>query len=297
MKFNKIFWLNYVCFGYFIALISALIFFIVISKRRKDGKLFESKFDRCLFALLLTTSVYVVFSSLTITTYRQEKVLSPIFSLIFTVALWMSLALYVTTINIRSAPVIDQSEYVKYFSLLARLAVICFGIDVFSQSILMVIIITVTRVQWRGWVYILQGSQQCGAVMSILALMILDILYIHLFMQDIQFTSVGSKNVTKRRAQTITRHSLVCVCCSFTAGLFTPIQFIEFPLQWRAVIEIFLMLCITLIPIILVVMKYRLFQNENDGEVDFELNSQTRGRDSQTLPLSTAFTLSDDNYD
>ncbi|KAI3641468.1 hypothetical protein MIR68_000598 [Amoeboaphelidium protococcarum] len=275
MKFNKIFWLNYVCFVYFIALISALIFFIVISKRRKDGKLFESKFDRCLFALLLTTSVYVVFSSLTITTYRQEKVLSPIFSLIFTVALWMSLALYVTTINIRSAPVIDRSEYVKYFSLLARLAVICFGIDVFSQSILMVIIITFTRVQWRGWVYILQGSQQCGA--------------------DIQFTSVSSKNATKRRAQTITRHSLVCACCSFTAGLFTPIQFIEFPLQWRAIIEIFLMLCITLIPIILVMMKYRFLQIENDGEVDVELN--TRGRESQTLPLSTAFTLSDDNYD
>ncbi|KAI3641469.1 hypothetical protein MIR68_000599 [Amoeboaphelidium protococcarum] len=146
----------------------------------------------------------------------------------------------------------------------------------------------------RIYAYLQEVFTLGGAGIGVLSLMILDIMYVTLFLEDISSFKLDEEHKTRRKALAITKYSLTCVLSSFMAGLVTPVTFIVLPYTLQAAAHIVLMFFVSLIPLILARLRHKLVELENIIARE-ELQLATNIRGSFSILLTEAENLDMDD--
>ncbi|KAI3631230.1 hypothetical protein MIR68_010720 [Amoeboaphelidium protococcarum] len=284
LKFNGAYMLNYATIGYFVVIIASLCSLIVLQWRRKKSA-FQTPFDKCLFILHITSAIQSVSDGLFISLAKTEPVVSASIGIIFQVSFYSSLVTYINSVQIRSAPLIAESQNERYFGILGKISKVSFAFYSMGQLVYFYDKLHRIGVTNRVYAYIKEVFTLGGAGIGVLSLMILDILYVTLFLEDISSFNFDEKHETRRKALAITKYSLVCVLSSFMAGLVTTVTFIVLPYTLQAAAHIVLMFFVSLIPLILARLRHKLVELENMISRE-ELQLATKRRGSFSILLT-----------
>lgn len=101
-------------------------------------------------------------------------------------------------------------------------------------------------------------------MLGLLNLIVLDVLYIQIFTQYLQSLREKAKNSTTEIAIVVAKHSRWCAICSLCSGIVTPFTFVNLHEYHHALVSMFLLLSVSLIPVILVRMKICLFKIQDE---------------------------------